>query len=176
MILSIFFFFTESIELSKRLGEILIERGKLDAANLERAQRLHASEAHSRMGDILVKAGMVSERDMIDALAADLNLPVVSLADYPELPVLEERVTVRFIKETRALPLREDDELLLLQNRSQGADIRQLAVNDNHRPRVPGRTYSTFACFPFNQVFQDYLLCVWATICGGSIELIGRCG
>ena len=114
VILSIFFFFTESIDLSKRLGEILIERGKLDAANLERAQRLHASEAHSRMGDILVKAGMVSERDMIDALAADLDLPVVSLADYPELPVLEERVTVRFIKEARALPLREDDELLLL--------------------------------------------------------------
>ncbi len=57
---------------------------------------------------------MVSERDVVDALSSHLDLPVVSMADYPELPVLEERVTVRFIKESRALPLHEDDEHLVL--------------------------------------------------------------
>ncbi len=104
----------KAIELSKRLGEILIERGKLDLANFERATRIHESDKRARMADILVKAGMVSERDVVDALAAELDLPVVVLADYPELPVLEERVTVRFIKEAKALPLHEDDEHLVL--------------------------------------------------------------
>ena len=100
--------------MSKRLGEILIERGKLDAANFDRALRIHESDKRARIGDILVKAGMVSERDVVDALSSHLDLPVVAMADYPELPVLEERVTVRFIKEARALPLHEDDEHLVL--------------------------------------------------------------
>lgn len=100
--------------MSKRLGEILIERGKLDVANLERAQRMLGSDTQSRIGDILVKAGMVSERDMVDALAFDLQLPVVAFAEYPELPVLEERVSVRFIKDAKALPLHDDDEHLVL--------------------------------------------------------------
>ena len=102
------------MELSKRLGEILIECGKLDAANFERALRIHEADKQQRIGDILVRAGMVAERDVVQALASQFDLQVVAMADYPELPVLEERVAVRFIKEARALPLHEDDEHLVL--------------------------------------------------------------
>jgi len=91
--------------LIKRLGEILIERGKLDPANLERALRLQEADGKERIGAILVKAGMVAERDMMEALGSRLDLPLVAAADYPELPVLEERVSVRFLKESKALPL-----------------------------------------------------------------------
>ena len=71
------------MELSKRLEEILIERGKLDSTNFERALRLHESDKQARMADILVRAGMVSERDVVDALASHLDLPVVALAQMP---------------------------------------------------------------------------------------------
>ena len=92
----------------------MIERGKLDAANFERALRIYDADKREHIGDILVRAGMVAERDVVDALSAQLDLPVVAMTDYPELPVLEERVTVRFIKEAKALPLHEDDEHLVL--------------------------------------------------------------
>ena len=92
----------------------MIERGKLDAANFERALRIYEADKREHIGDILVRAGMVAERDVVDALSAQLDLPVVAMTDYPELPVLEERVTVRFIKEAKALPLHEDDEHLVL--------------------------------------------------------------
>ena len=92
----------------------MIERGKLDAANFERALHIYESDKREQIGDILVRAGMVAERDVVDALSAQLDLPVVAMTDYPELPVLEERVTVRFIKEAKALPLHEDDEHLVL--------------------------------------------------------------
>ena len=92
----------------------MIERGKLDAANFERALRIYDADKRQHIGDILVRAGMVAERDVVDALSAQLDLPVVAMTDYPELPVLEERVTVRFIKEAKALPLHEDDEHLVL--------------------------------------------------------------
>lgn len=98
----------------KRLGEILIEQGKLDIANLERALRVQETDKRERIGAILVRTGMTAERDVVDALSVQLNVPVVPLSDYPELSVLEERIAVRFIKESRALPLREDEEQLVL--------------------------------------------------------------
>jgi len=92
----------------KRLGEILIERGKLDAATLERALRLQ-QDSGERLGALLVTLGVVAQRDVAEALAVQLALPLVDAASYPEFPILEERVSSRFLRETRALPLREDD-------------------------------------------------------------------
>ena len=58
----------------KRLGEILIERGKLDAANLERALRLQ-QESGDRLGTLLVTLGVVAQRDVSEALAAARLFP-----------------------------------------------------------------------------------------------------
>ena len=100
--------------MTKRLGEILIERGKLDAASLERALRVQEAEKRERIGAILIRTGMTAEREVVEALSEQLDLPVVAATDYPELPMLEERVSVRFIKEAQALPLFEDANHLLL--------------------------------------------------------------
>jgi general secretion pathway protein E len=97
-----------------RLGEILIERGKLDLANLERALRVQETNTQECIGAILVRTGFAAERDVIEALSVQLDLPVVALTSYPELPILEERVSVRFIKESRVLPLLEDEAQLVL--------------------------------------------------------------
>ena len=100
--------------MSKRLGEILIERGKLDAANLERVLRVQEGDRNERIGAILIRTGIAAERDVIESLSIQLSLPLVQVSDYPELPVLEERVAARFIKESRALPLMEDESQLVL--------------------------------------------------------------
>ncbi len=92
----------------KRLGEILIERGKLDAATLERALRLQ-QDSGEKLGQLLVTLGVVAQRDVADALSTQLVLPLVDAASYPEFPILEETISTRFLRETRTLPLREDD-------------------------------------------------------------------
>jgi general secretion pathway protein E len=97
----------------KRIGEILIERGKLDAVGLERALRLQ-QETHEKLGALLVTLGICAQRDVAEALAAQLGLPLVEAAGYPELPILEERVSARFLREARALPLEEDEHELAL--------------------------------------------------------------
>jgi general secretion pathway protein E len=96
-----------------RIGEILIERGKLDAAGLDRALRLQ-QESGEKLGVLLVTLGIVAQRDVSEALAAQLGLPLVEAAGYPELPILEERVSARFLRECRALPLAEDESELAL--------------------------------------------------------------
>src|SRR5205814_8140238 len=58
--------------------------------------------------------GSVVERDVAEAVAAQLSLPPLEAAGYPEMPLLEERVSARFLRESRALPLAEDEEELAL--------------------------------------------------------------
>jgi general secretion pathway protein E len=100
--------------LPKRLGEILIERGKLDPANLDRALKLQEGESREKIGVILSRLGMVSSRDLADALAEQLDLPIAAAGDYPELPLLEERLSAKFLRDAQAVPLSEDDDELAL--------------------------------------------------------------
>jgi general secretion pathway protein E len=97
----------------KRIGELLIERGKLDAPTLERALRLQ-QESGERLGALLVTLGVVAQRDVAEALASQLDLAMVDVASYPEFPILEERISTRFLRETRTLPLREDESEVAL--------------------------------------------------------------
>ena len=97
----------------KRIGEILIERGKLDAAGLDRALRLQ-QETHEKLGVLLVTLGLVAQRDVAEALAHQLGMPLVEAAGYPELPILEERVSARFLRDARVLPLAEGEHELVL--------------------------------------------------------------
>ena len=90
-----------------RLGELLIARGKLDAAGVERALRLQ-QETGEKLGALLVTLGLCAQRDVAEALATQLGLPLVDAGSYPEIPVLEELISPRFLREARALPLRED--------------------------------------------------------------------
>ena len=97
----------------KRLGEILIDRGKLDASGLERALRLQ-QDGGEKLGALLVTLGVCAQRDVAEALAVQLGLPLVDVSGYPEFPILEERVSARFLREARALPVREDEHELAL--------------------------------------------------------------
>ena len=78
----------------QRIGEILVERGKLDPANLERALKLQEGESREKIGVILLRLGMVSGRDLADALADQLDIPLAPGAPtIPELPLMEERLS-----------------------------------------------------------------------------------
>lgn len=100
--------------MAKLLGEILQERGKLDAAGLERALRLQEGGERQRLGQIVITLGLVSERDVMEALAQQLDLPLLEAKAFPELPILEERVSHRFLKEARVLPVHEDESEVVL--------------------------------------------------------------
>ena len=101
------------VPVRKRIGEILIERGKLDQANLDRALRLQG-DSGERLGSLLVTLGLCAQRDVAEALSLQLEFPLVDANGYPEFPILEERVSARFLREARALPVREDESELAL--------------------------------------------------------------
>ena len=99
----------------QKLGDILVSSGKLDAANLDRALKVQESAREDegsteKLGSILTRMGMVSSRDLAETLAFQRGWTIVEANEFPELPVLEESVSSRFIQESRAIPVAESDE------------------------------------------------------------------
>ncbi len=86
------------------LGERLAKGGKVAPAGLERALRLRDASAEP-LHVVLTRLGLVSERDMARALAAELGLPLAKKADFPDAPMLEGMIGARFLKEHRIIPL-----------------------------------------------------------------------
>jgi general secretion pathway protein E len=91
------------------LGERLMAEGRIDRAGLERARRL-AGESDERLPAVLAKLGLVSERDLAQAMAAELGLPLAAAAQFPDEPLYRERLSPRFLREALVLPLAESDE------------------------------------------------------------------
>ena len=95
--------------LISRLGEHLVEHGRLDAAGLARAERASVA-GQGRLDQLLVKLGLVSERHMAEAFAHLLSLPLARKSDYPLAPVEAGRVSVQFLQREGIVPLGDGDD------------------------------------------------------------------
>jgi general secretion pathway protein E len=95
----------------QRLGEILIERGKIEAADLDRALELQL-ERGDKIGKILVDMGTIAQRDMLAALSDQLGLPLVSIEGAPPNAPELEGLSQRFLRQCRAYPVALADSVL----------------------------------------------------------------
>jgi general secretion pathway protein E len=103
----------ENTPARKTLCEYLVDAGKLDHGNVERAYRLQLEqEQWEPIGSILVKLGLVSERDVAQSLSAQLGLPLIKKQDFPDELPIDENISHKFLKENRALILEEEDDNL----------------------------------------------------------------
>jgi general secretion pathway protein E len=91
----------------RRLGEILAEVAKLAPERLEEALAAQRGEAAGqRLGEILVRQKVVSEADVLRALAIQLDLPYLERIDTEALDAeLVKKVPINFAKQARVLPL-----------------------------------------------------------------------
>jgi len=94
-----------------RIAQALQARGRLKDADLARAHRLQA-EAGGTLAGLLVRLGMVSERDMADATSEVLGLPLVLAKDCPDAPPPNVSLSVRFMKLQAVCPIGENDEVV----------------------------------------------------------------
>jgi general secretion pathway protein E len=98
------------VPVEEALGRRLVAAGKLQPAGLERAQRVAQNGPALHL--VLTRLGLVTEGDMAEALAAELDLPLAAPSDYPDLPLIEG--SARFLKESRLTPLADSPEALVL--------------------------------------------------------------
>ncbi len=93
--------------------EQLLARRKLDAAAVDRARRV-GDGGGEPLHAVLVKLGLAAERDVAEALAAVLELPLATADDYPEEAVLDDSLSPKFLKQARILPLADGADGIVL--------------------------------------------------------------
>ncbi len=96
-----------------RIGEILMGRGQLAQDELDRALELQR-ERGEKLGRILIDLGFVSHRDVLAALSEQLDLPVAKIEGPPLVTPETERLSGRFLRQARTLPLRMEGANLVL--------------------------------------------------------------
>jgi general secretion pathway protein E len=100
---------------SEQLGQYLLQQGRLDRPALDHILKERAdSGVKEPFAATLVRLGVMQEQDAFDAWSMQSGVRLARTPDYPEIPILEERISVRFLKESRILPLHEDADALHL--------------------------------------------------------------
>ena len=91
----------------------LVEADKINPASAERAVRVGA-ETGEHVEAVLASLGLVSEKEIAEATAAALGLPIARPEDFPDAPVVERGLSPKFLREARAIPIALTDEGLAL--------------------------------------------------------------
>lgn len=93
----------------KKIGELLVDQGKLSERDVERAL-LAQAEMGGVFGQVLVKLGLVSEVDVATALAAQLAIPLQLAPDYPEAPIRLEAIAQDFLLSNAVVPVGDTEQ------------------------------------------------------------------
>ncbi|MBN1571098.1 MAG: type II secretion system ATPase GspE [Acidobacteria bacterium] len=103
----------EALKSKKLIGQVFLERGLIDEEELRTALNLQ-SESREKIGKLLVDLGYVSERDCLAVVSEHLGIPAVSAADYPPVPILDNVLTFRFMKQCKFVPIALEGNVLTL--------------------------------------------------------------
>ncbi|MCK9490267.1 MAG: type II secretion system ATPase GspE [Xanthomonadales bacterium] len=98
-----------------RICTALVEQGRLKETDLNRARRLHEESGGSLVA-LLTKLGLASERDVAEAIAAVMDLPLRQAKDMPDTPPENVQLPLRFLKQYHVVAVGETDtsvELLM---------------------------------------------------------------
>jgi len=95
-------------EVTAEVRDYLAGRGKLPKEDWDRVQRL-AGESGEHWSALLLRLGLVAERDLAEAFSTVLGHPIAGSEDYPPAAEFGDAVPLRFMKESRVVPLFEDD-------------------------------------------------------------------
>lgn len=94
-----------------RLGDMLVREGKVSARDVERAL-LAQQEMGGLFGKVLSRLGLVSELDVAQALAQQLQIPFVAADDFPQVIPEVEGVLPGFLQANNVLPLEIESGVL----------------------------------------------------------------
>jgi len=94
-----------------RLGELLVKQGKLSARDLERALGAQ-QEMGGFLGRVLVRLGVVSDLDLVQALALQLGVPFIPAEDFAPENLDVEGLLPEFLLSHHVYPLKIEGDLL----------------------------------------------------------------
>ncbi len=128
---------------SALLCDLLLSENRIQLDELKRSQELH-EENGLALGILLVRLGLVSDRDMVKLQQRVTDLPLLDEKEIPEVPVLSDTLSAKFLKDSYVLPLDESDEQIVIAMADPGDDFSiqalQLACNKPIQIKIASTT------------------------------------
>ena len=100
--------------LDERICAYLVGRGRLKENDLSRARRLLEENGEGNLVPLLTRLGLVSEREMGDALSEVMGLPLVTSKEFPDTPPQNVSMSIRFLKQHHIAPIGETEDKVTL--------------------------------------------------------------
>lgn len=98
----------------KKLGDLLVQEKVITEEQLQEALALQEQEPEKRLGALLLDRGWVTQNELIHVLGKQLNLPFADLNNYKTDPACLSLVPEEMIRKYHAIPLRRQNEKLLV--------------------------------------------------------------
>ncbi len=98
---------------SKRIGEILIEKRRITEAQLHDAL-VEQKIDNQFLGRILIKKGIISDEDLVEALSAQFGMPIVDMKDYQLDMELAHTFSSALILDHKCFPVKQDDYTVMV--------------------------------------------------------------
>ena len=93
------------------LCQLMIDQGRLKAEDLNRATA-YRDQHGGNLLTLLVRLGLVSERDLATAQSELLRIPLFTDKDYPEQGPAIDSIAVRFMKQQHLVPIKVDEKVV----------------------------------------------------------------
>ncbi len=95
------------------IGSVLLEKGLIDRAGLERALT-EQRESGERLDRVLVRLGLVSRSQVLEAIGDQFDMPVVDLATVEVEPKTLASLPAKLVYKQRCVPIRQTDGALTI--------------------------------------------------------------
>ena len=102
-----------TIKTVKSLSEILLESGKISKDKLEKVLTAQSNSTEG-LGRRLVDLGLVSETVLLETLSEYLDIPFVSLKDFPQQTIVLENLSEKFMRQYKFVPLSLNENVLTI--------------------------------------------------------------
>ena len=97
----------------KKLGDLLIAKKLISQADLDRALEIQRSSG-GRLGEVLIKEGLVPAEDVLSIIALQSNVPIVELKDQRIDSAVLSLVPEELARRAIVMPLELENENLVL--------------------------------------------------------------
>ena len=94
-----------------RLGEMLVRQGRLSARDLEQVLAAQR-EMGGLIGRVMIRLGLLTELDVVSSLAEQLSLPLVRAESFPAEPLFVDGLRPDYLITHLVLPMSVDERTL----------------------------------------------------------------
>ncbi|MGR9106176.1 MAG: type II secretion system ATPase GspE [Gammaproteobacteria bacterium] len=106
-------------EIEKKTGydafaEVLLKQGSLREGDLKRAMRLAEQAGDEKLPALLVKLGLLSEKDAASVLAEVSGFPLISEKEYPDSSPFGEEISLKFLQEYHVVGVKKDGDSIVV--------------------------------------------------------------